>query len=219
MNKSTNLLVYKIGNPLSFLSNTPTKAVYKKLVKTAIKVHWFNKFKSQICSLKSLRYFKFEFLGFHVHPIFSTCSASPYETEKATVQARLLSGRYYLERVTRFWTDNEEGLCSLPLCQSPENRHLGDIESFLSSCPSLQSVRDDYSSFLKSFLNCHPHLTELVNHCITNCPEQFYLDCSTIPEVIIAKNSLGTIILSQLFKLTRHYCFILHKERQNLLKI
>ena len=174
----------------------------------------------------SINYIRIEFLNFGLcHPIFYTCGPSPHEVMKAKIQGRLISGRYRFERLQRHFGDRglernaaaKAGLCSLQSCQSPETRHIGDIESFFLSCKSLIPARSQFGMFMMMYLAEFPHLTGLIDECLNTSPIQFYLDCSTLPCVIEAKQTFGDIILCQLFRMTRHYCFLLHKLRMSLI--
>ena len=152
------------------------------------------------------------------HPVFLTCDSSPWEAGKATIQARLLSGRYRLEALTSHWTPgNRSGLCSLPECWGTDESHKGNLEAFLLSCPSLSVVRTELrESFLK-FYRDNPDLENMVTECMRHSPVQFLLDCSTMPAVICAVQEYGDCVLFPLFKLTRNYCHRLHVTRSNLL--
>ena len=134
--------------------------------------------------------------------------------------ARLLSGRFSVEALSGHWVPwNRDGMCSLPGCWLSEDAHKGSIESFLLSCPSLSSSRAVLSQFKASFLIANPDLLPLVTECLLSNPVQFWLDCSTMPQVIEAVQHGSQALLYPLFKLTRNYCHTLHKERVRLLEI
>ena len=135
--------------------------------------------------------------------------------------ARLLSGRFRVEALSGHWVPwNRDGMCSLPGCWLSEDAHKGSIESFLVSCPSLSSSRAVLSQFKASFLTtANPDLLPLVTECLLSNPVQFWLDCSTMPQVIEAVQHGSQALLYPLFKLTRNYCHTLHKERVRLLEI
>ena len=154
------------------------------------------------------------------HPIFWTCGSSPWETDKAITQARLLSGRYRVDALSGHWVpSNREGMCTLPQCWMTDDAHKGTIESFLLFCPSLSNCRASLTLFKADFLAANPDLLPLVTECVTSNPMQFWLDCSTMPPVISAVQLGGQDLLHPLFKLTRNYCQSLHKERVRLLDV
>ena len=87
-------LMYALPHPSSWLTTKPSKLQVKQLAKAAVRQYWLVKLRLQADSLTSLRYLKTGFLGLtRCHPVIRTCGATPMEVEKATTQARLLSGR------------------------------------------------------------------------------------------------------------------------------
>ena len=126
-----------------WISYKPTKYQVKTMAKAAVTDYWLEKLRLKAEGLISLKYLKSRFLGLsRCHPIFWTCGSSPWEVDKATTQARLLSGRYRLESLTSHWVPwNREGMCSLPDCWKTAVAHEGTVQSFLLDCPSLSSTR------------------------------------------------------------------------------
>ena len=56
---------------------------------------WQKKLRVEAAPLSSLSMFKTNFMSLsRTHPIWTSAGVSPYEVEKATIQARMLSGRY-----------------------------------------------------------------------------------------------------------------------------
>ena len=180
---------------------------------------WLDKLRSQTASLSSLKFLKTDFLGLtRCHPIFRTCSSSPWEVEKATTQARILSGRARLEGLTGHWVPgNKEGLCTLPDCWRTSAAHKGSVTDFLLSCPSLATTRESLQKFNKNFLQEYPNLSLLVDECLGDDPIQFWLDCSTMAPVIKTVQAQGESVLFLLFKMTRNFCHGLFKRRCDLL--
>ena len=132
-----------------------------------------------------------------------------------------MSGRYRLEALSGHWVPwNREGMCSLPMCWKTNNAHKGTLEAFLMSCPSLSHTRASLTRFNVDFLSEKPDLFSLVRECVMLDPVQFWLDCSTMSQVIVAvqKCDRSESVLYPLFKLTRNFCHTLHKERMNLLR-
>ena len=190
------------------------------MVKSAVLQHWQDRLRSKASPLSSLRYLRTGFLGLtRCHPLFRTCSSSPWEVEKATTQARLLSGRFRVEALTGHWVPwNKEGMCVLPDCWNTDEAHTGTVESFLLSCPSLSSPRDAmYDQAMSYISNKYPHLLSLVLECLEADPVQFLLDSSTMAPVITAHQAEGESVLYALFKISRNYCHGLYKARVTLL--
>ena len=109
---------YDLPHPSHWLTIQPGKQQVKCVTKAAVLEYWLTKIRQEAVHLTSLKYLKTGYLGLNkCHPLFTTCGSSPWEVEKATVQARLVSGRYRLEGLTGHWVSwNREGMCSLPDC-------------------------------------------------------------------------------------------------------
>jgi hypothetical protein len=212
-------LQYGLPHPTDWLSSQPTKIQVKKMAKVAVLQYWLAILRTQASSLSSLRYLKTEYMGLtKCHSIFTTCGSSPWEVEKATTQARLLSGRYRVEALSGHWVPwNRGGLCSLPSCWGTEESHKGTVESLLLSCPSLSTTRANLMQFCWSFLHKFPQLISLVRTCLALDPVHFWLDCSTMAPVISAVQEEGECVLFPLFKVTRNYCHVLHTARVKML--
>ena len=212
-------LQYGLPHPVSWLTSQPTKQQVKTMAKAAVLQVWLAKLRSKAATLPSLKYLRSDFLGLvRCHPIFTTCGSSPWEVEKATTQARLLSGRYRVEALSGHWTPwNKAGLCSLPGCWNTEHSHRGTIESMLLSCPSLSPTRDDLVHLTWSYMTRFPQLSTVIRSCLTLDPVQFWLDCSTMAPVISAVQLHGEGVLQPLYRLSRNYCHVLHKARLSLL--
>ena len=213
-------LQYGVPHPLEWLSSRPSKLQVKSVSKSAVHQYWLHQLRCKSDSLPSLQYLKNRYLGLSMpHPIYRTCGSSPWEVEKGTTQARLLSGRSRLEALTCHWVPwNREGLCTLPLCWGTEDSHKGTLENFILSCPSLFSTRQALYLFNTRYLEANPILEPLVNICLEIDPIQFWIDCSTMSPVISAVQLEGESLLSGLFKLTRNFCHGLYKARMCLLE-
>ena len=170
---------------------------------------------------KTVKYLRTGFLGLTTcHPLFRTCSSSPWEVEKASTQARLLSGRFRVEALTGHWVPwNRGGMCVLPSCWNTAEAHKGTVESFLLSCPSLSPTREAMNGYSSSYItNKYPHLMTLATQCLNDNPVQFLLDCSTMPAVITAHQAEGEQVLYAFFKISRNFCHGLYKARMNMLR-
>ena len=111
-------LMYGLPHLSAWLSSKPSKLQLKSMAKSLVLKFWLNRLRSQAASLSSLQYLQTKFLGLtRCHPLFRSFGSSPREVEKATTQARLMSGRYRLEALTKHWVPwNRTGLCALPDC-------------------------------------------------------------------------------------------------------
>ena len=150
--------------------------------------------------------------------MFRLCGSSPREVEKASCQARLLSGRYRLEALSGHWTPwNKEGLCTLTECWRTAHVHKGTVESLLTSCHSLTPTRVAALEHTRQVMMSDSVLQQLVHQCLSQDAVQFWLDCSTMALVISAVQQHGQGLLSTLLRLTRNFCFVIHKAREDML--
>ena len=151
------------------------------------------------------------------HPLWTTAGSSPSKIAMATIQAKMMSGRYRTERLCRHWSKNEDGFCLLsPSC----SKIIEDIPHILSTCTALTATREKLKDFTLQYSNSVPAITQLIiTHCTPSSPNfcQFLVDCSTIPDVILATQTNGKEVLYHLFNITRTWIYTLHKERMKLL--
>ena len=83
----------------------------------------------------------------------------------------------------------------MPECWKTDDAHKGSIESFLLFCPSLSGTRANLSEYKDNFLKFNPDLLPLVTQCMMMDPVQFWLDCSTMPQVISDVQKCGHSVL------------------------
>ena len=213
---------YSIDSPLEILTNPPTQSKFKSTIKGKVMDFLEKKLRLAASRLDSLIYFKPAFYSLNrPHPIWSTSGNNPYEVEKATVQAKLLSGRYRTCWLSRHWSSDPSGSCSLPHC------HLngptpGTLQHFLLHCEDLVPARVRVASLWSKTLLGKPCLLPIVEKYFSLCEDenlviQFLLECSTLPEVVKVQQIEGSWILDTLFYLTRTFCFSMHKARLRLL--
>ena len=108
-------LLYNLPHPITFLNCPQSKQMFKHLVRSAVLSHWQDKLRAKASVLSSLEFFKPGFMSLSkTHPIYTSCGTNPYETMKASIQARFLSGQAKVEARTRHWDpSNKEGHCRL----------------------------------------------------------------------------------------------------------
>ena len=212
-------LKYQLPHPLTFLTKTITKEAFKNLVKKHVINFWELKLRADADPLLSLKYFKPEFMSLlKPHPLLVTAGAHPYEVAKAGVQALFLSGRYRTELLCSHWSNNEHGHCLLPSCAGLLIKE--DLEHILLNCGSLALTRQRLSAFTIKFSNTVPLLSSALLQ-LTNPSHQlfiqFLLDCSVIPQVISLAQVHGEDVYNQFFKVSRTWCYSLHRERLRIL--
>ena len=127
----------------------------------------------------------------------------------------MLSGRYRVGSLLKYFSSNDTGICEL--CNS-EEENLSHI--LIPRCPLLKEQRELlilYSrNILKNSLTCSEIFEEIL---IDNNEEllvQFVLDCSILPAVIKAAQQ-DSSILPLLFKISRTWCYSMHRTRLKLL--
>ena len=206
---------YGLPHPITLLQNPMSKDSFKALAKAKVVDHWEKLLRAEAETLSSLTYFNPNYMSLtKPHPIWTTCNNNTYEVCKAIVQAKMLSGRFRTDRLLRHFTENKGGICQI--CSS---HSIGSIEHILISCSSLENHRigllrkldnsgyhEAAYSFIKNTISCRSELSI-----------QLLLDCSSIPEVIFMCQTFGEIILDDLFKFSRTWCYTIDRERRKML--
>ena len=212
-------LQYSLPDPLLTLTSPPTsKPAWKGTVRRAVTAYWHSKLVAEAKALPSLLFLRPSFipLGTGAHPLWTTCGSSPTAVRAATVQARMLSGRYRTDWLQRHWT-GESGACRLPSCSSPR----GDLPHLLSgTCPALAQTLAGTLHYWRECLSTLPHLLPPVQAALQATPEgltTFLLDPSTDPGVIGLVQLHGTGILDTYFRLSRAWIWAAHRRRLQLL--
>ena len=214
-------LVYNLPSPLSLLQSPPSKLVYKRLVKSKIVDHWeiILREEAEILKDKSLKYFRPEYMSLtKPHPLWLTCGTNPYEVHKAVIQAKMLSGRYVTDQLSRYWTPNKAGLCTIPGCTGQD---FGSLEHLLLLCPALSDTRGRIVELWLRVASENSEILEII-HSMLNGQKvktimQFLLDCSCFPEVVSLRQTSGLQLVTHLFYLTRSWCYSIHRARMNKL--
>ena len=155
----------------------------------------------------------------HPHPIWTSAGSSPYEVKKATVQARMLSGRYRTCWLRRHWSGDSSGTCRVPGCSN----ELGTLQHLATGeCSGLANAFVRSLALWKSFLRDNPILFPVIKHYSLGDPIdflKFLVDPTTQPLVISLTQTHGTNITEKLCYMTRTWLFYMHKERLKLLEL
>ena len=211
-------LSYHLPHPLTILSTPPTKEAFKKMVKTHIIDYWEQVLRAEASILPSLEFFNPSFMSLtRAHPIWSTAGSSPSNIAMATTQSQMLSGRYRTQLLISNWSRHTTGFCILSQsCSST----IEDLPHILSCCEALQPAREKLQRFALEYFKNFPEIQPLAfKFCQPTHPKfcQFLLDCSVIPEVILATQMHGQGILHHLFHVTRTWVYALHRTRMKML--
>ena len=212
--------LYSLPDPLQILVCPPPKLEYKAKVKSAINEYWHATLVKQAASLPSLCYLRLPFLpiGAGPHPVWWTCGSSSSAVRAATVQAKMMSGRYRSCWLRRHWS-GESGACRLPGCgQVP-----GDVAHLLSAeCPALQPYLATTLTHILAMLSPNKDLLSLFVNAVSDNDREsavsYILDPSTSPRVIALVQQCGQgPVLEPLFRMSRAWIWSAHRARMRLL--
>ena len=211
-------LCYHLPHPLEQLKFPLSKKSFKILINKNVLDYWEQVLRSEASGLDSLLFFKPNYMSLtKPHPIWTTSGCSPSKVAMATIQARMISGRYRTEQLCSHWSRNKTGSC---LLSSTCSSTVEDLTHILSCCHALQPTRVKLMSFTLQYCEEFPTIKKLtLSLCTPSNPVfcQFLLDCSCIPSVIAAVQNQGSDLLNHLFHITRTWVYTLHKERMKLL--
>ena len=209
--------LYHLPDALYLLRNPLPKNKFKSLCRSNVYEFWHNNLTSETSALSSLMYLRPSYLSLmRPHPIWTSLNSNPYESKAARIQALFHTGRYRTEKLCRFWSSNSNGYCLQDTCL-PLNI-VEDLTHLLVHCPALNETRRRLSSFSYTLLSDMPLLGPILDAYLFNSDNddltvQFLVDCSVLPLVISCRQLLGNAVLEKLFKLTRTWCYSLHKSR------
>ena len=208
--------LYGLEHPLKILDNPPSKASFKKLIKLKVVEYWQHRFAQECSALPSLKYFdptKASLIS--PHPVWKFAGPCPYEVNKSIVVAKMISGRYRTEALTRHWSEKGDGYCSLVTC----DRVVGDLEHLLVGCPALQSIRNNMFDLWEQKLSgCDP-LYQLFQKMRSGPPEAmscFLLNPAANPELIHLNQTFGPNMFENALYLTRTFVYSIHREKLKL---
>ena len=206
-------LRYGLPHPLELLENPLPKIKFQKLVKQKIAEFWHRQLSAKIESLSSLAHFDSSYHSLLLpHPLWTTAGCNPHEVNKATILARMVSGRYRTERLCRFWTDNRHGHCLAPGC----DKVVGDLQHLLLDCPALEPARSNLIQMWLIKAAMIPPLLQIVTRVLASPAStqmKFILDPISIPEIIRLCQALGWQALECLFYMIRTYAYGLHRKK------
>ena len=199
--------LYNLPSPLQLLSKPLSKAAFKSQITKKVLDHWQEDLRKEAYPKTSLIFFKPNFMSLSSpHPLWTSCSSNPFETNKALVQATLVSGRYRSDYLSRHWNQqNPLGFCLL----CPGKFLFGTVQHLLLHCEALSDKRTRLIELWSAHADEDGHLHSLLKELLQSKPDilvQFLLDPSVIPQsVAMCQQKLFT--LSSLYYLTRTWCY------------
>ena len=146
------------------------------------------------------------------HPLWTTCGSNPYEVNKACIQAKYLSGRFRTDTLLHHFNKANSKFCQL----HPDDAVVGDLVHLLVHCPVLAERRAAIFDYWDTLAADSPpclEILQLAKSGPTTTFMQFILDCSVMPQVILAKQIHGDSVHNILFKASRTYCYSIYRER------
>ena len=210
---------YGLPDPLQLLNNPPPKEAFKREVKLKIIGYWEALLRMEASPLGSLQYFKPELYSLTKPHYIWTCAASnPFECSKSTVLAKMMSGRFRTEMLSRHWSANKAGYCRAPGCQQIP----GTLEHLLVICPDLDPVRERlYTMWLERTV-MFPALHSIIRDVLgsdENLKVQFILEPLAFPLLLNCFKFYGQRFIDQLSYITRTFVFYIDREYQNITKL
>ena len=150
--------------------------------------------------------------------MWTTAGPSSYQTSKCTIQALMISGRYRTEQLSSHWAEDKSSFCKTPSCK--DRNIIEDLDHILTTCESLEPTRRRLLAFTADYCQSLPFLQPITS--VLHTPSspafcQFLIDCSVLPTVIAATQLLGQEVLHHLFRITRTWCYSLHRDRLKIL--
>ena len=205
--------MYGLPHPLALLNEHPGKEAFKNETKLKVQEYWHSKLWKEAEPLDSLCYFKPTFMSLSKpHPLWTTCGSNSYEVNKACVQAKYLSGRFRTDTLLHHFSKDNSKFCQL----HPDDQQVGDLVHHLLLCPTLADRRALLFEYWKSLTEASLPGREIIISVMAapvHTFMQFILDCSILPQVILARQLHGDSILKILVKATRTLCYSMYRER------
>ena len=208
--------MYCLPDPFYVLHYPEAKRQWKKTVKLRVVEYWDHQLWDHAAGLQSsLPYFRASHMFLVTpSPLWTFCRGLQYEVRRATVQTRMVSGRYRTCWLRRHWTAGESGACRVPGCTGNTPGTLLHLAT--GQCPGLTiSVRAALHHW-RDFVSSNPLLLPILQEYAAGDPEvflSFLLDPITQSPVIALARHAGSEVIDQLCHLTRTWLYQLHKER------
>ena len=210
-------LKYSLGHPHQLLFHPPPKSIFKRKIKAAVINFWEDTLRQEASSLDSLHMFvPFNCNLQQPHPLWTTAGSNSFECHKSAVLARMISGRFRTEYLSRHWTNNKQGHCQLDTCLET----VGDLEHLLISCPALAPVRTRMrETILTRTMKLIP-LNAFILRILVSSPAiqlQFFLEPLAFIEIVNLCDIYGQTVLDLVYYCVRTYVYYVHRQKQIML--
>ena len=130
---------------------------------------------------------------------------------KSTALARMASGRYRTDMLTRHWSQNRNGYCRFKTC----NQVQGTLEHMLVTCPALRNTRECmYQMWLERSV-MFPTLHATIRAVLVSDPTdivQFVLEPLALPSILEDAMTHGINFMEQLSYMTRTFAFYMQRH-------
>ena len=209
---------YHLPHPHFLLDKPPPKSLFKKQVKKAIVEFWENTLRQEALELQSLRYFDVNSRILSKPDIlWVTAGNNSFEVRKCCILTRMMSGRYRTDYFARHWTENKRGLCLIPGCTG----EIGDLQHLLIECSALANARSKIIELIlqkASMLLPLRIFLETLFQSNSELQYQFVLEPFSFNYINFLSNLYGQTILRSVCYFVRTFAFMIHMERQKLMK-
>ena len=214
---------YNISDPLTLLQSTPeSKLTWSNRTKKAITSHHDNILHQNASTNSKMEYLNVTNLSVNgpPHPVLRNVVAAS-DVIKLRVQVKFLAGDYLTYSLSHSHGNGKSPHCRL--CSSGDSSPEESVTHIISQCSALDVVRSRLVSEVSDVVQ---HLSPKEwnrNLILLNDPKiltQYVLDCTSpnLPKSLQVppRDSEKTI---SVFKVTRDFCFAIHKERMRQLKL
>ena len=208
---------YSLEHPHHLLCNPPPKATFRRNLKKTITNYWEDLLRHEASCLDSLQYFVPSLHSLsEPHPVWTTAGSNIYECHKSVLLARMMSGRFRTEYLSRHWSSNKQGYCLLATCREA----VGDLEHLLITCPGLEEVRMKMRYMMLTKTQKLVPLNTLVLNILLSPPKtqlQFFMEPLAFTEILELHRVYGQAVLSLVFYCVRTYVYYVYRHKQLLL--
>ena len=212
-------LKYSLDHPHHLLTHPQSKMVFKRKIKRAVVTYWEDLLRQEASALDSLHYFLPLNCNLQQpHPIWTTAGSSSFEVHKSIVLAKMVSGRFRTEYLSRHWTSNKQGHCLLDTCEGV----MGDLEHLLIECPALATIRTRMRQMILTKTSKLVPLRDLVCQILFSPPStqlQFFLEPLVFLGILKLFDIYGQTVIDLVFYCIRTYVYYIYRQKQTMLGI